>query len=135
VSPPLPQNPQPEELAEGEELTVYRVVRTDQRGTPEFVDSFKSRAELGLPPRRNTPEAAHPLIHQGISVYERREAAIETARHIRRIGRDIGGYVAEMLIPSGVCVRYLRWGARGHLTLWAEPLMLSELSVDTIPID
>ena len=126
---------EPDEIPEGTELVVFRVVKSDLRDSAAFVDSFKSRFELGLPPRLGTPEEAHPLIHQGISVYERQEAAVETARRVRRVGRDIGGFVAELHLSPRTGVRILRWGARGHLTVWGEPLMLSQSTVDTIAIE
>jgi hypothetical protein len=137
MTPRLPRDGEvnPQDIAERERLVVFRVVRSTDRLSEAFIDSFKSRAELGLPPRPGTPEAAHPLIHEGISVYESYEAAAETARRVRRIGRDIGGYVAELHIEAGTGVRFLRWGPRGHLTIWADSLMLSQSAVDTLPLD
>ena len=133
MTPPLPPGPElePLELTEGQELTVFRIVRAADPEAPEFVDSFRSHAELGLPPRRRSPAEEYPLIHEGISVFESREAAIETARRFSRIG----SYVAELRVTRQSGVRYLRWGARGHLTLWGEALKLAETAVDTMPVE
>jgi hypothetical protein len=128
--PPLPpeDNVEPIELTEGEELTVFRIVRNADMDAPEFVDSFRSHAELGLPPRRRSPEEDHPLLHEGVSVFESRQAAIETARRFPRIGN----YVAELRIKPDSEIRYLRWGARGHLTLWGDAVKLALTAVDTM---
>jgi hypothetical protein len=125
---PPEEDIQPIELLEGEELRVFRIVRNADLNALEFVQSFRSHAELGLPPRPGSPELTHPLIYQGISVYESREAAVETARRFPQIG----GYVAELLISPDSGVRYLRWGARGHLTLWGEAVKLALTAVDTM---
>jgi hypothetical protein len=131
VAPHLPPGPELEtsELSEGEELHVFRIVRTDDVDAPEFADSFRSHAELGLPPRG--VEETHPLIYEGISAFESREAAVATARRYPRIG----SYVAELRITPDAGARYLRWGARGHLTLWGDAIKLSETAVDTIPVE
>jgi hypothetical protein len=137
VNPKLPPPGQlePVEIEEGEELTVFRVTRSDDHTSQDFLDSFRSRAELGLPPRPGTPEQTHPQIHEGISVYDTQAAAVETARAVRRAGRDIGGYVTEVRLDHTVGARRFSWGARGHLTLWADSLMLAEAAVDTISIE
>jgi hypothetical protein len=132
VSPRLPRGGQiePAELPEGEALTVFRIVRTDNRGADEFVESFMSRAALDLPPRKGTPEDTHPLIRKGISVYDTRDAAEATARRFPAIGR----FVAELRLTRDMGVRILRWGPRGHLTVWCDPFKLRDAVVDTIPV-
>jgi hypothetical protein len=127
---PPPDELEPLPLDEGEELTVFRIVRCADLDAPEFADSFRSHAELGLPPRPGSPAASHPLIHEGISVFESQEAAVETARRFPRIG----DYVAELRIKPDPGIRYLRWGAKGHLTLWGAPIKLALTAVDTIPV-
>jgi hypothetical protein len=126
---PSDSDVEPVELAEGDELTVFRVVRTDDKEAPEFLESFRSHAELGLPPR--SAEETHPLIHKGISVFDSCEAAVETARRYPKIG----SHVAQLRLTGESGVRYWRWGARGHLTLWGDSLKLVDAVVDTIPID
>jgi hypothetical protein len=132
---PPPDELEPDLIAEGQELVVFRITRTDDHDSVDFADSFRSRAELGLPPRPGTPEQTHPQIHDGISVYDTREAATATARAVRRAGRDIGGYVTQLRLDPTTGASYFRWGARGHLTLWADPLMLIETATDTISIE
>jgi hypothetical protein len=122
------------EIAPGEVVTVYRVVRTADQVSPEFVDDFRSRSELGLPPRRNTPEDVHPQVHEGISVFRSREALTRVIMTARRAGRDLGGYVAELQLTADVGVTYHEWGSPGHLTLWGDAVKLSEAVVDTIEV-
>jgi hypothetical protein len=131
VSRLLPPGPelQTSELSGGEELQVFRIVRTDDVDMPEFAESSRSHAALGLPPRG--VEETHRLIYEGISVFESREAAGATARKYPRIG----SYVAELRITPDTGVRYLRWGARGHLTLWGDPIKLSQTAVDTLFVE
>jgi hypothetical protein len=122
------------EIAHGEELIVFHVTRTDDHASQEFADSFLSHSQLGLPPRGQSPEETHPLIYEGISAFDTKEAAIETAKRVRRAGGDIGGFVTEIRLNHALGAKYLRWGARGHLTLWCDPLKLAQSAVDTIPI-
>jgi hypothetical protein len=131
VVPSLPANPEAarRKLAEGEELRVFRIVRVADPDDPAFADSFRSHAELDLPPRG--PEIRHQVIYEGISVYETQEAAARTADAYPRIGR----YVAELRLTSEMGVLCLRWGPTGHLTLWADALTLRRAVVDTIPVD
>jgi hypothetical protein len=132
---PPPDQLEPVPIAKGETLTVFRVTRSDDHSSTEFLDSFRSRADLGLPPRSGTPEQTHPQINEGISVYETKEAAAETARRVRRIGRDIGGYVTELHLDHTAGASYLRWGPRGHLTVWGDSLKLAQMATDTIAIE
>lgn len=119
----------PVELGDDEELVVFRIVKLGDPAAEGYVESFLSHAVLGLPPRRDERDV--PLIYEGISVYDTREAAVETARRFPRIG----GYVAELRIRADTGATYARGGPRGHLTLWGDPLMLSGATVDTIRID
>jgi hypothetical protein len=60
ASPPnwllMESEPEPTELAEDDSVHEQCLVRTVDRESPEFADSFRSRSELGLPPRLDTPE-------------------------------------------------------------------------------
>ena len=124
---PLPLDPdiEPLELGEGEELVVFRIIRTDNPNDPEFLQSLRSSAELDLPPRG--VELTHPLIREGISVYETREAAEATARRFP-------GYTGQLRLTRDLGVLYLRWGPVGHLTIWGDPIKLTSALVDTIPV-
>jgi len=123
------------ELAEGEELTVYRIVKTDDQDDPALINAFCSRAELGLPPRRYTPEAANPRINEGVSAYTTFEAAAETARTSRERGRDLGGFVASVRLMSGQEFKYALWGATGHLTIFGAAVTLCQAVTDIVPIE
>lgn len=120
---------------------MYRAVKTDVRTSDDFVDSFKSRTELGRPPRRGTPEEAHPELADGISVFLERGQAAATAVAVKaRIeatgrGEPIGDYTAKLdLSGSGVDVSN-EWGSPGHLTVWGDSTILSELATDIVPIE
>lgn len=115
-------------LADDEELVVFRIVKDPDPEAPGYVESFKSHAELDLPPRG--PELSHPLVYEGISAYDTADAAAETARKYP----VLGSHVAELHVGPGTEARYFWWGARGHLTLWGEPLKLAGATVDTIPV-
>lgn len=119
----------PVELGEGEELVVYRIVEVPDSSSDEYVGCFRSRAELGRPPREI--EQAVPLIWEGISVYDTLEAARRTARRFPAIGT----HVAQLRITPELGVTYARWGPRGHLTVWGDALKLCQATVDTIPVD
>jgi hypothetical protein len=110
-------------------LTVYRVVATDDRDSEAFTRSFMSNHEQGKPPRPNSPEEHFTLIHQAISVFERRYQAEAKARQW-----SIGDYVARLPLPAdaGLCVA--RWGSKGHLSLWGETLMLAQLAADIVRV-
>jgi hypothetical protein len=120
---------EPLELDEGEELVVYRIVRVGDMQATEYRESFLSHAELRRPPRG--PEVTTPMIYRGVSAYDSLEAALATARSYPAIG----AHVARMRLTAASGIRYLRWGARGHLTLWGDSLTLSQQTVDTIPVD
>jgi hypothetical protein len=137
-----PKLPPPDELdaaksslTEGEEMTVFRVTRSDDQSSEEFVDSFRSHAELGIPPVRGSPDETHPQIYDGISVFDTQARALATARSVRRAGRDIGAFVTEVHLHHRLDVRFLYWGSKGHLTLWGDCLKLVQAAVDTIPIE
>ena len=98
-----------------------------------FVDSFKSHAELGLRPRH--VEVSHPAIYRGISMFDRREVATETAIRVRTSGHSIGAFVAAVPLERvDGPAHYYFWGARGHLTVWGDAIKLSKAAVDILPI-
>lgn len=124
-----------ETLAKGEQPIVYRVVKTAAPAAADFEESFKSRAALGLPPRQHTVEGDHPELARGISVFATREAAAGTARAVRRRGRDLGGFVARLIVTGDGETKFARWGSPGHLTIWGGSLKLAQSAVDIFPID
>jgi hypothetical protein len=129
VSPPPETEAELLHLADWEELVVFRIVRLPDAMANDYVESFKSHFELGIPPRG--PEQSHPLVYEGISVYDTYEAAASTARKFP----TIGSYVAKLMITAETNARYFRWGPPGHLTLWGDSLTLAHTTVDTISVN
>jgi len=122
------------EIAEGEALDVYRIVKTTDRRDPAFVDGFRSRAELGIPPRQYSPEAMTPRIHEGLSAFTTFERAAETARKFP----PLGGYIARVRLVAGCGFTIGEWGTRGpegHLTIFGDALMLSQAVVDIVLVN
>lgn len=120
-------------IAPGEIYVAYRIVRNADPDDPAFVDGFRSRAELGLPPRPRMGE--NDELAEGISAYKTASAAAGTAQKYRAKGRDLGGYVAELRLPEGQGVEVAEWGHQGHLTMWGNPLMLALHVTDIFPVD
>ena len=111
---------QEREIAEGEALELYRIVKTPEQASSGFVDGFRSRAELGLPPRDYTPAAVTPRINEGISMYTTFKAAAETARRFPVLGQ----HIARVRLATGQGFSVGDWqgrGPRGHLTVSAMP--------------
>jgi hypothetical protein len=117
-------------LADGEEVVAYRIVRTEDRDHSAFERSFTSRAALGLPPRRGTPEERHPELADGLSAYRSREAAMGTALSLIERDRSVGEYIAKVVLRGGMGVRIAVWGPPGHLTIWGNALTLCQATVD-----
>ena len=117
------------------ELEVFRLTVTDDREDPAFQDSFRSRYDLDLPPRRSTPEEEHAALLMGISVFRRQEQAMKTARKVRIARRDIGGYVARLLLVPEIGLNIADTGSRGHLTIWGDAVKLAASVVDIVPIE
>jgi hypothetical protein len=113
----------------GEDWVVYRAVETDDRAAETYLGSFKSSYELGLPPRRWSPEERFRIIHMGISCFA-------TARQAERVAVrwSLGDYVAELHLPPDEGFSYARWGSRGHMTVWGDPVKLSETATDIVRI-
>lgn len=112
----------------GRGLIVYRVVRSNDKDSDAFVDSFKSNAALGKPPRPNSPEQEYVLVHRAISVFERRYQAEAMARQFPALG----DFVATLRLPGGVGFCTARWGSEGHMSLWGESLTLAQCAVDIV---
>jgi len=113
----------------GEDHVVYRAVETDDCEAPALVDSFKSSYELGIPPRRWSPEERFRVIHMGISCFSTARQAEKVAV---RWGK--GDYIAQLCLPADEGFSFARWGSRGHMTVWGDPLKLSETAVDIVRI-
>lgn len=114
----------------GEDHVVYRAVATDDRNSDAYLESFKSSHELGIPPRPSSPEERFRIIHMGISCFS-------THRQAEKVARRWGfaDYVAELHLPPDEGYSYARWGSRGHMTVWGDPVKLSETPVDIVRIE
>ena len=127
--PPLPAELLVHEVPRDEEMTVFRIVTTDDTDSVAFIDSFRSHAELGIPPRRGSPEIAHPAIHRGISVLDRRERAVATALKWRKLG----DFVAAVRLDRVAGATYYIWERpRGHLTVWGDAVKLARATTDIV---
>jgi hypothetical protein len=116
------------EIEPGVPLPVWRIVRSDVPEDPVFVNSFRSNYELGSPPRRIENSAT--VIHMGVSMYLDREAAQGTAERFPKLG----GFLAEVSLAGGRGFNYAFTGHRNHLTIWGDPVKLSEATIDVEPV-
>jgi hypothetical protein len=126
-------------LGEYEELATFRLVGVCDPTDPRLIESFRSNAELGRPPKGRA--VRHPEIHRGVSVFKARGQAIERRRRIvERLLREgeernlrIGDFVAELRL-SGPAVRFEDRGlADGHMTIWADAHSLVDMVVKIAP--
>ena len=116
-------------IGEGEELVVHRNVKSADRASAALLESLRSNADLGRPPRAQ--ERDYPLIHSGISAWDRPEQAEANAQRFPALG----DYVAVVRLDPASAARYYYWGSRpGHLTVWADPLMILERIVDILAL-
>jgi hypothetical protein len=115
-----------------ETYIAYHLIKISDRDDERFIDGFKSRSELGLPPRGAIGENAE--LASGISAYDTVQAAIATARAAARRGRDLGGFVAEIRLVDGLGFEIAVWGGKGHLTIWGDPLMLALHVTDIVAV-
>jgi hypothetical protein len=120
------------EIEAGEVFVAYHLVKIGDQGDEAFADGFRSRAELGHPPRDWIGENAE--LAAGISAYKTRQAAADTALTAARRGRDLGAYVAEIELSEGQGFEIAEHGAHGHLTIWGDALMLALHVTDIVPV-
>ena len=114
---------------EGVERVVYRAVTTNDLGSADLVESFKSSAALGLPPREGSPEERFEFIHDGISCWRTRRQAEKIAQ---RWGH--GDFIAELHLAPDEGIYVAEWGSRGHVTVRADPVKLRDMTVDIVPV-
>jgi hypothetical protein len=112
------------EVPSGSEIDVFRIVRSNQKGDPAFLDSLRSHFELSHEPRK--VERRWTVLHMGISVYMSHDQASQTARRWPKLG----DYVARIELQADRGFNVARTGHAGHLTLWAEPVKLRDATVD-----
>lgn len=111
------------------EVELFRIVRTDDRETTQFADSFRSHYELGAPPRR--AERRSTVVHMGLSTYRSGSQAAGTARRFPAIGT----HVARLRLHGGRGVNLADTGHPGHVTIWGDPLTLASCVVEISPVD
>jgi hypothetical protein len=116
------------ELRSFERIVAYRIVRSDAAGDPALVSSFRSHYELGERPRK--VERRYAVIHMGISIYLDEASARVTAQRFPRLGR----FLAQLALTSGNGFNYARTGHPLHLTLWGDPIKLSNAIVGIDPV-
>lgn len=109
-------------------VDVFRIVRSDEPDDPVFVNSLRSNYELSHEPRRHERRSA--LIHMGISVYMVAHAATETAG----VFPKLGGFVARITLRPDLGVNYAETGHPFHLTLWGDPIKLSQAVAEVFPV-
>jgi hypothetical protein len=127
--PPLPVELLIHDVRDDEEMVAFRIVTTDDVDSPEFVDCFRSHAELGIPPRKGSAEISHPAIYEGISMQDRQDRAIALAQKWPKLG----DFVAEVRLDKVAGATYYVWERpRGHLTVWGDPFKLSLAAVDIV---
>jgi hypothetical protein len=105
-------------------LTVFRLVRS----TSDPAASFRSNYELGRNARGI--ETSWAIIHVGISVYLDESVAGATAMRWPKLGR----YVAEVRLRAGHGFNVARTGQPLHLTIWGDPVKLSDAITDIRPV-
>jgi hypothetical protein len=128
---PLPEELVPLEVSPETEMTVYRVVDTDDLRSPQLVDCFRSHAELGIPPRRNSPHISHPAIYHGVSMRD----SFDRAAALAAAFPALGDFVARIRLDRVPGATYWFWGKEpGHLTVWAPAVKLARATVDILPI-
>jgi hypothetical protein len=128
-------------LGAGEQLVVFRLVKTAHRQDPSLVDSFRSNADLGKPAVGR--EERLPEMHHGISVFKTRAQAADRRRRIVdrlvRQGRSedlrIGDYIARLrLVGSGFRFEDRNSPDR-HMTVWGDASSLAAAVVDISPAE
>jgi hypothetical protein len=105
-------------------MDVWRIVRSDSSEDPVFLNSLRSSYEMERPPRG--VELSASVIHRGISVFYEVGRARATAQRWPKLG----DYIARIQLHPGNGFNYAVTGQPGHLTLWGDPVKLSEATVD-----
>jgi hypothetical protein len=111
-------------LDAGEALDAYRIVTTEDAGSTEMADCFRSSFARERPPRRL--ERRSVVVQMGISLFERPEQAAAVAQQFPAIG----GFIALVRMESkyGFCLADT--GPPGDMTVWGRPLQFVAGIVD-----
>lgn len=112
------------DLRPGQDVPVFRIVRSDSPEDPVFLNSLRSHYELSEEPRKVERRSA--VLHMGISVYVNSNDALRTVRRWPKLG----DYVARLDLRADMGFNYAHTGPPGHLTLWGDPVKLRDATVD-----
>jgi hypothetical protein len=112
------------EVGPGRAVTVFRIVRSDNRDDPVLLNSFRSNYELGDEPRK--VERSSAVIHMGISSYVDEGVARGTAQRWPKLG----DFVAEVRLRPDQGFNFAHTGHPLHLTVWGDPVKLKDAVVD-----
>lgn len=112
----------------GQMLDLFRIAKTDRRGAT-LTESFTSSFALDRPPRGWERRSA--VIQMGLSMFERPDQAIATARRFP----VIGGFLAHVRLAADRGFATADTGPPGHLTVWGHPLQFMNAVVDISSVD
>ncbi|HEY7032492.1 MAG TPA: hypothetical protein VH482_14220 [Thermomicrobiales bacterium] len=113
-------------MTESAFLRFFRIVMAD----PPTVDDFKSHAARGKLRPPSIP------MHRGddVPVYETEEQAQGLVLDLRKRGRNLGSFVAELHIPDDGQITDERYSPPGHHGLHGDPERLLAFVVSVRPI-
>ncbi len=104
----------------------YRIVRTN----PPTIEDFLPQGRLGKRPRPGADEAFLDSWFNAISVFDRWDGAIDTARKFPGIGR----FAAHLLLPEDAPVETQKTGGPGHYDLRGKPEVFLAYVREVVPI-
>jgi hypothetical protein len=106
----------------------FRIVRSGVADDPVLLNSLRSHYELSEEPRK--VERDSTVMHMGISMFFRMDAAVQTARR----WPALGGFVATVKMQPGSGFNVAQTGQTQHLTAWADPIKLLAAISDIQPV-
>ena len=104
---------------------IFRGVHVSDPDDPALASSFRSHYELQLPPRKWEKELA--IVHMGVSFFN---DAAQVRRLCRSFPKTVGEYVARVELVSNEGVNFALTAAKGHLTVWGDPVTLAQRVVE-----
>lgn len=103
-------------------MRLFRVV--GEPGSPSFDDAFRSHYELDRPPRG--PENRAAAIHMALSMFDRRDVAVQLAARVPKLGKHIS--TLDLRPGLGICVA--KTGGPAHWSVWGRPAQLVSCVAD-----
>lgn len=89
-----------------EPMRLFRIA--PERDAARFEDAFRSHYELGRPPRG--PEDRAAAIHMALSMFDRKEVAVDLAVRVPKLGENI----ATMDLQPGLGICVAKTGGPAH---------------------